>query len=221
MYCAERLRLQRNPIKQTPPAVGESGRDANVPLQNSVMNSLKGGSKNNLPSLLFFLSFLLLSQTLANSFDRIRQIQASKAKKDSGKRVLVFYFPQYHEIEENNKAWGKGFTDFTNVAKVHRAAHGHPIIRPSERNGFYDLIDEHQRKFQGELARKYGIYGFVYMHYWFSNGPVMDKPLQLMLKDGHPSVHFCLMWANEHWTKRCALSQPKPITSKLRWMSSS
>lgn len=121
---------------------------------------------------------------------------------NGSKKVLAFFFPQFHEVEENNEAWGKGFTDFTNVAKRQYADHGHPIIRPSERNGFYNLTDEYQRKFQGELAREYGIHGFVYMHYWFSDHPVMDAPLELMLKDGYPDLKFCLMWANEHWSKR-------------------
>ena len=32
--------------------------------------------------------------------------------------VLAFYFPQFHEFEENNQLWGKGFTDHSNLIKV-------------------------------------------------------------------------------------------------------
>lgn len=29
--------------------------------------------------------------------------------------VLAFYFPQYHEVEENNRFWGQGWTEWEHV----------------------------------------------------------------------------------------------------------
>ena len=33
-------------------------------------------------------------------------------------KVLAIYLPQYHEIEENNRWWGEGYTEWEAVKKV-------------------------------------------------------------------------------------------------------
>lgn len=59
------------------------------------------------------------------------------------------------------------------------------------------------RRRQGELARQYGVDGFIFHHYWFYHmllGPTLSGPLDKMLEDGHPDVPFALNWAQETWT---------------------
>jgi len=118
-------------------------------------------------------------------------------------RVLAIVFPQYHRDPLNDKLWGKAFTDWDSLRKApEKNRLGYAIPRPTEL-GYYDLTDLSPRKSQGELARKYGIDGFVFHHYWFYDethpGPSLHAPLEQMLIDGHPDIPFCLHWCATKW----------------------
>lgn len=115
-------------------------------------------------------------------------------------RIIAFYLPQFHPVPENDEWWGKGFTEWTNVAKAKKYFHGHYQPRIPADLGFYDLRVPETREAQSQLARDAGIEGFCYWHYWFDeNHQLLERPFNEVLKSGKPDFPFCLAWANESW----------------------
>lgn len=118
-------------------------------------------------------------------------------------RVIALYLPQYHPVPENDKYWGKGFTEWTNVAKARPLFRGHYQPRIPADLGFYDLRLPQVREEQAKLAKEAGIEGFCYWHYWFGNGKeVLQMPFDEVVKSKKPDFPFCLGWALHDWTTK-------------------
>jgi hypothetical protein len=118
-------------------------------------------------------------------------------------RVIAFYLPQFHPTKENDAMWGKGFTEWTNVAKAKPLFKGHYQPQIPSDLGFYDLRVPEVRKQQAEMAKECGVEGFCYWHYWFGNGKkILDRPFNEVLKSKEPDFPFCLGWANHSWSNK-------------------
>lgn len=120
------------------------------------------------------------------------------------KRICLsaFYLPQFHRLAINDRTWGPGFTEWTNVTRAHPFFPGHLQPHLPADLGFYDLSNSDTLERQVKLATHYGISSFTFHYYWFGGQKIMDGPINTFLSRKDLNMNFSICWANENWTKR-------------------
>ena len=116
---------------------------------------------------------------------------------------LPIVFPQFHQIPENDKFWGTGFTEWTMLNKLSHDYLGQKMQKPHYSIGQYNILTQEYRRFIENITEKYNINYMCYYHYWFSGDKdkVMYKPAEL-LRDSNSRLKYCFSWANETWSSR-------------------
>ncbi|NKC59755.1 methyltransferase type 11 [Vagococcus fluvialis] len=114
-------------------------------------------------------------------------------------KLIAYYLPQFHEIQENNEWWGEGFTEWDNVKKAKPLFKNHR--QPIEPEQYYNLMEKEVVEHQTELMNESGIYGFCYYHYWFSGRKILEKPAENLLRWKNINQKFMFCWANHSWKK--------------------
>ncbi|MBO5146442.1 MAG: glycoside hydrolase family 99-like domain-containing protein [Lachnospiraceae bacterium] len=116
-------------------------------------------------------------------------------------KVLAIYLPQYHRIPENDEWWGEGFTEWANVRRGKPFYQGHYQPREPLNDDYYDLSDLSVLERHTKLAKRAGIEGFCFYHYYFKGKKLLEKPVEEYREHSKEQFPYCLIWANQSWTR--------------------
>ena len=136
-------------------------------------------------------------------------------------KPYLIYFPQFHNIEENNKRFYQGFTDINNLNHlIYDKKYPNletPLFKDLgiESLKDYDLTNNNIIKKQINIANDYKISGFAIYYYWFSNNEITNKNTIMenvinnffSNQNNLQNLKIFFIWANENWSKNAAFGE--------------
>ena len=115
-------------------------------------------------------------------------------------KKIAYHLPQFHSTPENDKYWGKDFTEWTNLKAAKAFFSGRNICQPTKEVGYYNLKDETTLYKQIESAKYANFDAFCFWHYDFGNGIKTLREVPELFRKLDTSFPFMLSWVNTDWT---------------------
>ena len=158
---------------------------------------------------------------ISNKNKKINELTSFKY----GIKPYFIYFPQFHEIEENNINFYKNFSDITNLHLLNKSKISHdietPFLKELNLNNLCEYNLENSSLIQKhiDIIKNYGYPGIAMYYYWFSNNSITNKNMimekviniffseKINLRD--KKIFF--IWANEDWSKNIAFGETDNI----------
>ena len=138
---------------------------------------------------------------------------------DKKKRIIkkyAVYFPQFHEVKENNVNFYEGYTDILNLKNLNVKNKETPNLNILGLKNIEDYDIKKNKKLiqkQIELLNIYNIDGFAMYYYWFSTNTITRK--KRIMYDIHKRFldmdmkgkKIFFIWANENWSDNLAFGK--------------
>jgi len=149
-----------------------------------------------------------------------------KKKRKNDILPYVIYFPQFHDVTENNISFYPGFSDIKNLELLSKSNIRAKIEQPSLKEfqltniTDYDYINNKSiLQKQIDIINHYNISGFAIYYYWFSINTITNKNLimenvinQFFDNSINMKNRKCFfLWANESWTKNPAFGETNHV----------
>jgi hypothetical protein len=116
--------------------------------------------------------------------------------------VYAYFLPQFYSTPENDKFWGEGFTEWTNVRNAKPLFKGHRRPLLPQNDDFYDLSDPETANRVINHTQEIGLDAVAYWYYWFGDGKrTLEKVPEIHLETTDQDQSFFFAWANAPWTK--------------------
>ena len=115
-----------------------------------------------------------------------------------GVASAAIYFPGFHRSVENDRFWGKGWTEWDNIRNL--TWDPLALARVAHPMRYYDTADGGATiREQAKKAREAGLKAFMFYHYYFGSGRTsLNKPIEdAVIRGKGLGIHFFFSWSDQ------------------------